>query len=239
MSRFITSAATVRGAVQRGLLPVLLVAGLSACSLLPASDPVDSYLLPHAPSAPLTPVPGSVELPSAPDAADPLPVSLRVTRPVTGVLLSGQRMVVIPDQHRAQVYHGSQWSEPVPLLLRKRLSDAFRIDGRIGMLSNDEIRLRTQFELISDLRAFHVEYVDGTPQAVISLEARLVRTEARRMLDGRLFEARVAATGSSVPEVVDAMGHAANALAGSLVSWTVEGITRSLKQGEAEDDENR
>ena len=194
---------------------------LSACSVLPRAEPLDTYLLP------------SVELArSATQAAAPLalPVSLRVSRPVAGVQLSGQRIVVVPEAHRVSVYKGVSWSEPAPVLLRDRIMDAFRADGRIAALSNDTLRLQADFELASDLQAFHSEYRNGVPEVVLRLDVRLVQLNGRRIVAARQFEARHRPAGVEVPQVVDSFGQVSGTVASDVVDWAM-GVIETCKAG--------
>ncbi|PKO55972.1 MAG: ABC transporter [Betaproteobacteria bacterium HGW-Betaproteobacteria-21] len=197
--------------VRTALATLGTIALLAACTILPRPEPVDVFLLPSATPAPTA-------------AADiqALPWSLRVTRPVAGVHLAGQRIVVIPRDNQVSVYKGANWSEPAPILVRNRLLDAFRADARIDALSSDEKRVHADFELDSDLRAFHSEYRDGAPEVVVRLDARLVHAAGQRIVASRSFEIREAVAGTSVPEVVQAFGHAGDRLAQALVAWTVE-----------------
>lgn len=186
---------------------------LSACSVLPKAEPVDTYLLPGAPER--TTATGT-----------PLAVSLRVAKPASGVHLAGQRIVVMPQNNQVSVYQGASWSEPAPVLVRDRLIDALRADGRIAALSSDEARLQADYEIVSDLRAFQSEYRGGVPQAVLRLDARLVEREGRRILASRTFESEARASGADVPAVVNAFGAASTHLASELAAWAVEEIRR-------------
>lgn len=186
---------------------------LSACSVLPKAEPVDTYLLPGAPERTTA-------------AGTPLPVSLRVAKPASGVHLAGQRIVVMPKNNQVSVYHGASWSEPAPVLVRDRLIDALRADGRIAALSSDETRLQADYEIVSDLRAFQSEYRGDVPQAVVRLDVRLVEREGRRILASRTFESESRAAGADVPAVVNAFGAASTRLAFELAAWAVEEIRR-------------
>ena len=212
------------------------IALLPACSVLPAAEPLDVYVLPvstgapgasanmspgnsiASPAATSTPAGGA---PSASAAARALPWSLRVVRPAAGVHLAGQRIVVMPEGNRVSVYQGAGWSDPAPALLRDRLLEAFRADGRVGALSSDERQLHADFELDSDLRAFQSEYRGGRPEAVLRLDARLVHTASRRIVASRSFEQRQASADAAVPAVVEAFGSAADRLSAEVVAWTV------------------
>jgi len=194
-------------------LAVGALALLSGCSVLPRQAPLDTFMLPS-PSL------------SRSEVQAVLPVSLRISRPIAGVQLSGQRIVVVPEDHRVSVYKGVSWSDPAPVLLRDRLMDAFRADGRIGALSNDELRLQADYELVSDLQAFQSEYRNGSPEVVLRLDARLVQRNGRRIVASRQFEARHRPPGVEVPEVVESFGQASTVLAQAVVSWTVSEIER-------------
>ncbi|THF61711.1 ABC-type transport auxiliary lipoprotein family protein [Pseudothauera rhizosphaerae] len=192
-------------------LALLAAALLPACSVLPKAEPVDLYLLPAT---------------AAPAAGAPaLELALRVSRPEAARHLAGQRIVVLPDGDRVSVYKGASWSAPAPVLLRNRLLDAFRADGRIAALSSDDRALHADLELVSDLRAFHSEYRDGTPEAVILLDVRLVAPDTQRILASRRFEVHQPASGTGVAEVVRAFGTAGDALSAQLVAWTLEQAT--------------
>lgn len=185
---------------------LLLLAG---CTVLPRAEPVDTYLLP---SASLSRAPGQTTL----------PLSLRVSRPLGGVQLTGQRIVVVPEDNRVSVYKGANWSDPAPVLLRDRILEAFRVDARIAALSSDEQRLHADFELVSDLQAFQSEYRDAAPEVVVRLDARLIQRDGRRILASRVFESRVRPADAELTQVVAAFGQASSAVASQMVEWTVE-----------------
>ena len=200
--------AAAPGAAARWLAIGAALLLLQACTILPKAEPLDVYLLPSA-----APVPAS--------AAQAVPWSLRITRPAAGVHLSGQRIVVVPEGSRVSVYKGAGWSDPAPVLLRNRLLDAFRSDGRVAALSTDDKQLQADFELDSELRAFQSEYRDGRPEVVVRLDARLVDTGSRRIVASRSFELGVAASDPAVPAVVQAFGVASDRLAAEVLDWAM------------------
>ena len=181
---------------------------LPACTILPKAEPLDVYLLP-------------ATAPVSASATQAAPWSLRIARPAAGVHLSGQRIVVVPEDNRVSVYTGAGWSDPAPVLVRNRLLDAFRADGRVAGLSSDDKQLQADFELDSDLRAFQSEYRDGRAEAVLRLDARLVHTASRRIVASRSFEQRQPSEDPAVPAVVQAFGTAADRLSAAVVDWTV------------------
>lgn len=188
-------------------LSLLLAAGLlSACSILPQSEPLDIYLLPGA------------ALPTQTQRVD---WSLRVNSPVSNQLLDGTRIVVLPEPGLVNTYQGVRWSERTPQLLRGRLLDAFQDDGRVQALSNEEQRLQADLELVSDLRSFHSQYRDGVAEALIQLDVRLVDGRDQRILAIRRFSVSQPASDTSIAAVVKAFGQAGDRLSRELVDWTL------------------
>ena len=183
----------------------------AACTILPAPEPVDIYLLP-----------ASADAPARTDKTL-RPWSLRIARPDSNGQLLGQRILVMPEPNRMSVYKGANWHDPAALLMRNRLFSAFRTDERVNALSIEEMRTFADFELGSELGAFHSEYLqdDKPPEIVIKLDTRLIDTISRRIVASRAFEMREAAADSSIPTVVAAFGRAADRLSAELVSWVI------------------
>ena len=132
--------------------------------------------------------------------------------------------MVVPEGDRLSVYKGAAWSDPAPVLVRERIIDAFRADGRIAALSSDEVRLQADYEIASDLLAFQTEYRDGAPEVVVRLDVRLVQRDGRRILASRQFEARHRPADTEVPQVVGSFGQASATVAGELVEWAIGAI---------------
>jgi cholesterol transport system auxiliary component len=190
----------------RLLALLALISGLSACSILPESQVLRVYRLP------------ATHLPAQPVSTD---WTLRVNTPYSNQLLDSTRISVIPPGDQISAYQGVRWSDRAPLLLRDRLIDAFLDDGRLRAVGSNDSRLQADLELGGDLRAFYSEYRDGRPVAHILLEARLVESDSLRILASRRFDITQAAAGTSVANVVDAIGQASDQLARELVDWTL------------------
>ena len=191
---------------MKRLTLLLAAALLGACSILPQSEPLDIYLLPGA------------ALPAQTQRVD---WSLRVNSPLSNQLLDDARIVVLPEPGRVNTYQGVRWSERTPRLLRNRLLDAFRDDGRIQALSNEEQRLQADLELVSDLRSFHSEYRDGLPHALIRLDASLVDARSQQIIASRRFSISQPASDTSIASVVAAFAQAGDQLSRELVDWTL------------------
>lgn len=193
----------------RRIVTICVLSVVGACSILPEAQVRDSYRLPVS------------RLPSP--AAQPVPVdgSLQVATPDSGHLLDSQRILVIRHDNQINVYKGAQWSEPAPVLVRDRILDAFRTDGRIKSVTNDATSVTSDIELHSDLRSFQVEYRESRPIVQVQLDASLVATAVRRIVATHSFSIELPAKGEQVPDIVEAFGAATDQLAQKVVDWTL------------------
>ncbi len=218
--------ATASSAPSRRLWPLVRwVAGfgaaalLAACSILPAPTPVDTYVLPGATWQRAATTEHARAHPTASGTA------LRIARPVADGLLSSRRIAVMPQANRLQVYQGALWSDSPANLLRSRLLDAFLADGRLPWVDTDESpATRVDYLLTSQLRAFHSVYENGSPTAVVRIDAQLVDTTSNRAVASRSFLMRQPAASKEVPDVVQALGQASDQLSKDMVDWAVQSL---------------
>jgi len=202
-------------APRLALTCLLGAALLSACSILPQSDPQDIYRLPD----------------SAVAAANgaTLDVALRILRPAADDVLRGSRIAVRPQGNVFSVYQGARWSAPAPTLWRDHLVEAFYNDGRIARVSSEGEGLRADFELGGTLRGFHTEYHDGKPRVVIRFDARLAEAAGRNIVASRRFTVTEDVAGGQVPAVVEAFGRASDIMARQIIDWTAEQLGQSRR----------
>ncbi|MGM7284354.1 ABC-type transport auxiliary lipoprotein family protein [Pseudomonas guariconensis] len=179
----------------------------TACSILPKTEPVDTYRLP-------------VNQPSR--TASALDWSLRLNKPLASEVLATPRIAVIPQGDVISNYKGARWSDPAPLLIRNRLLDGFQRDGRVQRLSADDSNLQADYELAGELQAFQSEYrAQDTVEVVVRYDARLVDGRSQRILASHRFEVRQPLADKQVSAVVAGFGNASDQLVGQVVNWTV------------------
>lgn len=191
----------------RGLLVTGVIVLSSACSILPKTEPSDVYRLPTATTGTKN--------------QTPVPWSLRIVRPKASEALDSPGIAVIPQGDVISSYKGARWSDPGPVLLRNRLTDAFYQDGRVQSISTDDSNLQADFELGGELQAFQSEYNGQGIEVVIRLDARIVN-ERQRIIASRRFEVRQPVADKQVPVVVAGFGRASDTLTTQLLQWTVE-----------------
>ncbi|WP_343805929.1 ABC-type transport auxiliary lipoprotein family protein [Marinobacterium maritimum] len=190
---------------------VTLVLGLglalSACSLLPAAKPVQSWTL----TPDLTTTGKAVQV-----------TDLRVLRPQTQDLLSGSYLLVVPEGQPVSVYKGARWSASIPNLWRDYLVTALQQDSRFARISSDEVRVAARHELVSRLDAFQSEYRNGQPVVVMRGYLQLVDADSRAILAERALELSQPAKGKEVAEVVEAFSELMATSTREIENWLLD-----------------
>jgi cholesterol transport system auxiliary component len=206
-----TNASRGSGASREAFLRIfsvaLLATALGACSILGGAEPVQ-ILDPGAKVAP------SADWPQA-------RWSLLVPRPIAIQALDSERIVVRPTPGALQVYKGAVWSETAPDLVHTSLLRAFEDSGKILSVARPGGAVRGDFQLTSELRAFDSIYDGATPNAVVELHARLVRTNDGKAVAAKTFRISEAAGGTDIGTVSEAFSRALAKLDGQVVAWTL------------------
>jgi cholesterol transport system auxiliary component len=197
-----------RRSVARVAAPLVL-ALLSACSILPKAETPHVYTLPAAPGG-------------RPMATTPVTWALRIAAPNAPRALDNSRIAVVPEANTITVYAGARWSDAMPKLFRDRLANGFRDSGRVAALSTDESDLAADYELGGGLGAFQTEYAGGKPEVVVRFDAVLADTHKHRIVGSRRFEVHEAVDGKAVPQVVEAFGRAMDKVTADVVAWTLQ-----------------
>ncbi|MCY1276335.1 ABC-type transport auxiliary lipoprotein component [compost metagenome] len=192
--------------IVRSLFLAGFAFALTACSILPEAEPVQIYLLPQ----------------STVQAAGGARIqqSLRIARPQASMILDNARIAVQPEGSQINSYKGARWGDAAPALLRERLVEAFRADGRFAAVSSDEQHLQVDLDLLGHLAAFQTEYRGGRAEVVIRYDAHLASAGSQRILASRRFEVRQAPADTQIQAVVEAFGQASDQLARQLIDWS-------------------
>jgi cholesterol transport system auxiliary component len=195
------------------ILPALLLAALSACTLPGKPRQAVSYHV----------------------LTDPGPVA-RSLSPHAGTLLL-REMEAAPFYQQTRLafsrtpgtrgqYQFAQWSEPVPRrlnwLLRQRLEAAgvFRAVAPLGSGVHGDYQLNTRL-----IDFYHdASQIPGVALAV--LEAELVRRDNAELVDRRIFVAQVPVDGFDASGAADALGRGANRVMDELVMWLGQAAIR-------------
>jgi cholesterol transport system auxiliary component len=166
------------------------------------------------------------------DAAKGTPVQwqLSIDTPVASDALDTTRMLVMPSPGALETYKGGRWSDTAPLLLRALTVQAFQQSGRISGVGASTSGLHGDYLLATDLYDFETQYRDGSPHAMIRLNARLTDSSTNRIVAARSFEADAPVAGSQPAAAATAFEQALAQLLPNMVDWTLtEGESRWQK----------
>jgi cholesterol transport system auxiliary component len=193
----------------------LLAAGLCGCiSVLPKSDPDQLYSFGHAVSA------------AAPEAAPAAPPAA----PEVGVLLAavnfpraatGDQILTMTGPQSAYIAE-SRWVGPAAVLFREAVERRFEADSRNARLLRRGELGQARMVMRINVRDFEAVYANGPetiPTVVVSLTARLTRTDGTSLVE-RSFDVRRPAGDNRVSAIVEAFDAAVNQVLGELVTWT-------------------
>lgn len=188
-------------------LGVFAAGAMSACSVFPEQQPRSVYQLPASTISPS----GSVSTDTV----------LRIARPLADEIQGSSQIIVAPDAISLRGYKQARWNASAPDLFRDHLMDAFRRDGRVPYLTTERDSASADVQLGGYLRAFRVEYRQGTPYARLLFDATLTDVAGNRLLNSQRFEIIEPLEAEPVEEAVNALWRATETLSRELIDWTV------------------
>jgi len=148
--------------------------------------------------------------------------SLSVGVQAANAMLDSPRIAVRPTANELQTYKGARWADNAPELLQTALVEAFEDSGRVpSVMRVGSGSSRGDYGLFVEVRQFETVYEDGTPAAVIEVQARLVKLRGGGLVASQRFRHAVPGRTPEVDDMVAAFGDAMSALGTDLVTWTL------------------
>jgi len=148
--------------------------------------------------------------------------SLMVGVQTANAALDSPRIAVRPTANELQTYKGARWADNAPDLLQTALVQAFEDSGRIRSVTRfGGGGTRGDFGLWVEVRQFETVYRDGKPEAVIEVQARLVKLRAGGIVASKRFRHAVPGRTPAVDDIVSAFGESMSGLSTELVGWTL------------------
>ena len=137
-------------------------------------------------------------------------------------MLDSPRIVVRPSANVVQTYKGARWADNAPDLLQTALVEAFEDSGRIGSVTRfGGGSSRGDYGLWLEVRQFESVYDGGAPEAVVEVQARLVKLRGGGLVASKRFRQAVPGRTPEVDDMVAAFGEAMSSLGTDLVGWTL------------------
>ena len=193
-----------------------ILVGLVAGSLAPAVTACGLGGGPPPRQFTLTPVP------SFPRELPPVKWSLVVDEPTAAHQLDTSRMALMTGQFRVEYYADVEWTDTAPAMVQLLLIQSFQNTGRLPVVAPSRQTLATDFLLLSNLRKFQVEKdASGTGQAIVVLEATLLRMPRRTPVATARFEKATPVSSYSTEAVTAAFDASLGDVMRRVVDWTL------------------
>lgn len=146
-------------------------------------------------------------------------------------LLDATTIAVRPTPDVLQTYKGARWADNAPDLLQTALIEGFEDSGKIASVTRFGGTGRGEFGLVLEVRAFETVYTEGRPEAVIEVQARLIRFRGGKVSSQR-FRQAVPGAGADIDSMVSAFGLAMSALSTEVIGWTLVEGNRNRQEAE-------
>lgn len=191
----------------------LLLASLSACSLTDlAGEPPSLYQL-AAPKSAFEAV--------APVLRDQLLIDV----PMASAGIDSPRVALKQADGTLGYFRDVSWTDRVPVMYQTLLVDAFDNSGRLPAVGRENVGLRADYLLKTDLASFEADYTGGKPPLVrVSLRAKLIVMPRRIIVANQGFAAEVKVEGEEMGQISAAFQQASDQVLRQLVVWTLAEI---------------
>ena len=193
--------------------PLLVCLCLTGCSGLLHSNakPEQIYYL-RAPPAQAAAADGAAAASPATHSADsaPLPVSVRVGRPVANPGLDSPHIMLLQTDHRMNFYTGSRWPGPAPEVIEALAVQTLRASGAWSSVEDSASPFPSDYLLQVHLRRFEADYTEGgaAPTVHVVLDCIIGRRQGREVLATFTASGAAAAPTNHLAEVVAAFEQA-------------------------------
>lgn len=187
---------------------------LSGCGLAGlAGPPPDLYVL--SPKSTFPP-----DLPS-------VQWQLVVEEPAAARGLDTDRIVISPTDLEVKYFSGAAWADRAPKMVQGLLIQSFENSKKIVSVGRQQLGLKSDFVLKSELREFQAELRSDGPRVRVRLNCKLVRPLEGIILASQTFEAIKQAKSDKLADVVPEFDDALGTVLKRAVTWTIQEGSRA------------
>ena len=147
--------------------------------------------------------------------------SIVVAEPVGIQPFEADRIIVREPGGGLSFLGGGQWADRLPRLIQTRLIQSLENSGRLRSVSRPSDKVVSEFQLISEIRAFDISAASG--EAVVDLSAKLVTEGTGKVATARVFQARVPVAKVEVASGAMALDKALATVLADMVTWVNSG----------------
>ena len=149
---------------------------------------------------------------------------LVVDEPLASGGLNIDRIALRHSPTELKYFARARWTERAPRMVQTLMVESFENSGAIIAVGRKAIGLRSDYNLITELREFQAEYFesDGVPTVRVRLNAKLVKQPRRAIVASRTFEATIKSEGKAMWNVIRAFDQALGKVLRHTVEWTIK-----------------
>jgi phospholipid/cholesterol/gamma-HCH transport system substrate-binding protein len=158
--------------------------------------------------------------PGAPKEADWL---LVVPEPTTLMGFNTDKILLQPADGESVPLANARWSDNVPILVQEKVIQSFENAGLARSVSRSRDGVEADFQLIIDIRFFHVSTVSEPAAGEIDFIAKILDKDGK-FVGASTFQGTAPAQGADPKAYVTALNEVFVKLMSDLVVWTTEAL---------------
>ena len=144
-----------------------------------------------------------------------------VAEPVGIQPFEADRIIVREPGGALSFLGGGQWADRLPRLIQTRLIQSLENSGRLKSVSRPGDKIVSEFQLISEIRAFDI--AAGTGEAVVDISAKIVAEGTGKVVAARIFTARVPVPKVDAGSAAVSLDAALARVLAEMVAWVNSG----------------
>ncbi|WP_244479899.1 ABC-type transport auxiliary lipoprotein family protein [Methylobacterium sp. Leaf94] len=147
--------------------------------------------------------------------------SLSVAEPVGIQPFEADRIIVREPGGALSFLGGGQWADRLPRLIQTRLIQSLENSGRLKSVSRPGDKIVSDYQLISEIRAFDI--AAGSGEAVVDISAKIIAEGTGKVIAARIFTARVPVQKVDAGTAAVGLDAALARVLGEMVAWVNSG----------------
>lgn len=147
--------------------------------------------------------------------------SIVVAEPVGIQPFEADRIIVRETGGALSFLGGGQWADRLPRLVQTRIIQSLENSGRLKSVSRPGDKVASDYQLISEIRAFDI--AAGSGEAVVDVSAKIIAEGTGKVVSARVFTARVAVPKVDAGNAAVGLDAALSRVLGEMVAWVNSG----------------
>ena len=147
--------------------------------------------------------------------------ALVVAEPIALQPLEADRIIVREPGGALSFLGGGQWADRLPRLIQSRIIQSLENSGGLRSVTRPGDKVVSDYQLVSELREFDI--AAGSGEAVVDLSAKVVSESTGKVVNGRIFTARVPVTKVDAASAAAGLDAALGRVLADLVRWVKAG----------------